>query len=215
MRSLETDIQFNHENFRKLCKQLAKKDPAFREILKRHGYPPMWTRPEGFPTLIQIILEQQVSLASAKAAFKKLKQKVGTITPKKLLGLSDTEFRSCHFSRQKIIYARHLAELIISKVIKLKALQHWDENKIRATLKQAKGIGDWTADVYLLFALRRRDIFPVGDLAVVKSLHDIKQIPEQISREEMLLIAETWRPNRSIAAILLWHHYIRINNINI
>ena len=173
----------------------------------------MWTRPASFATLIHIILEQQVSLASAKAAFNKLKEKIGQITPAKLLQLSDEELRACYFSRQKTVYARHLAEAFISKKIQLNKLTASHDDHVRGVLKQVKGIGDWTADVYLLFALQRTDIFPIGDLAMVNALKEVKQLPVHTSKEEMLLLADAWRPYRSIAAMMLWHHYIKTRNI--
>jgi DNA-3-methyladenine glycosylase II len=169
----------------------------------------MWTRPASFATLIHIILEQQVSLASALAAFNKLKQKIGDITPGKLLKLSDEEMRACYFSRQKMVYARHLAEAIISKKLQLKKLSASPDEEIRFALKQVKGIGDWTADVYLIFALQRPDIFPIGDLAMVNAMKEVKQLPKQTTKEDLLQIAESWRPYRTIAAMLLWHHYLK------
>src|SRR6266513_2734121 len=104
---------FHKENFHSLCDQLAKKDKHLRFIIKKYGYPPMWTRTASFQTLIHIILEQQVSLASARAALNKLKEKLGTVTPKKLLELTDKELRACYFSRQKTGYAKCLAQAII------------------------------------------------------------------------------------------------------
>jgi len=198
-----------------LCDLLSKKDPDFKAIITRHGYPPMWTRPNSFQTLILTILEQQVSLASAYAAFKKLKQKVGFITPGKILALSDEDLRACYFSRQKIIYARELANAISKKQINLRKLSLSDETTIRAELKRLKGIGDWTVDVYLMHALQRTDLFPLGDIALVKSLKEVKQLPHTITKEEMLEIAESWRPYRTIASMILWHAYIQTRGIKI
>lgn len=208
-------MTFHEQNFRQLCDDLSQRDTVFSAIIKKHSYPPMWTRPASFDTLIRIILEQQVSLASALAAFNKLKEKIGVITPKKLLTLSDAEMRACYFSRQKTIYARHLAEMIVSKKIKLEKLSVGTDEEIRTILKQVKGIGDWTADVFLMFALQRADIFPIGDLAMVNALKEVKQLPKQTAKEELLLMAESWRPYRTIAAMLLWHHYIKTRNIKI
>jgi len=175
----------------------------------------MWTRPASFATLIHIVLEQQVSLASARAAFNKLKEKIGQITPAKLLQLSDEELRACYFSRQKTVYARHLAESFLSKKIQLNKFTASHDDVVRGILKQVKGIGDWTVDVYLLFVLQRTDVFPVGDLAMVNALKEVKQLPAHTSREDILQIAEPWRPYRSIAAYLLWHHYIKTRNIKL
>ncbi|OQP49356.1 3-methyladenine DNA glycosylase [Niastella yeongjuensis] len=208
-------LQFNDDNFQSFCNELAERDPIFKNILQQHSYPPMWTRPASFATLIHIVLEQQVSLASARAAFNKLKEKIGQITPARLLQLTDEELRACYFSRQKTVYARHLAEAFISKKIQLNKLTTSHDDVVRGTLTQVKGIGDWTADVYLLFALQRTDIFPIGDLAMVNALKEVKQLPAKTPREDILLLAEPWRPYRGIAAYLLWHHYIKSKNIKL
>jgi DNA-3-methyladenine glycosylase II len=208
-------MTFHEQNFRQLCDDLSQRDKVFTSIIEKHNYPPMWTRPASFATLIHIILEQQVSLASALAAFNKLKQKIGTITPGKLLKLSDEQMKACYFSRQKMMYARHLAEALISKKLQLKKLSASPDEEIRAALKQIKGIGDWTADVFLMFALQRADVFPIGDLAMVNALKEVKQLPKNTAKEELLLMAESWRPYRTIAAMLLWHHYIKTRNIRI
>jgi len=207
--------QFNKNNFRKYCNQLAKKDPHLQSILRQHGHPPMWNRPATFESLIHIILEQQVSLASAKAALEKLREKLGSITPQKLLLLSDEALRACYFSRQKTVYARCLAEAIVSKKLNLKKLAALADDDIRIELKKIKGIGDWTVDIYLLFVLQRSDVFPTGDLAMMNALKGIKQLPKQTSKEEILAMAESWRPHRSLATMLLWHHYIKTRNIKI
>ena len=206
---------FSDKNFHLLCDKLGRKDKDLKIILKEYGYPPLWSRPTNFSTLIHIILEQQVSLASALAAFNKLKEKIGTITPKKVLALSDEQLRACYFSRQKTIYARHLAEAIVSDQVNLEALSVLPDHLIREKLKQIKGIGDWTVDVYLLFALQRTDIFPVGDLAMINAFRDIKQLSKEISREAIIEMARPWQPYRSIGTMLLWHHYIQKRGIKI
>ena len=175
----------------------------------------MWTRTATFQTLILTILEQQVSLASAYAAFKKLKQRIKTVTPKNILELTDAELRSCYFSRQKIVYARELANAIQSKQLELKKLSLAPNDEIRYQLKKIKGIGDWTVDVYLMHALQRTDLFPLGDIALVNSLKEIKQLPYHTTKEEMLTIAEPWRPFRTIASMILWHSYIQKRGIKI
>jgi DNA-3-methyladenine glycosylase II len=207
--------RFHEANFSIICDILSKKDKHLRAIIKQHGYPPMWTRPNRFQTLILTILEQQVSLASAYAAFKKLKEKIGVVTPGKILALSDEELRACYFSRQKIVYARELAKAIKSKQINLKKLAVADEITIRTELKKIKGIGDWTVDVYLMHALQRTDLFPLGDIALVNSLKEVKQLPHHTTKEKMLAIAESWRPYRTIASMILWHAYIQKRGIKI
>jgi DNA-3-methyladenine glycosylase II len=207
--------KFSADNFHQLCDKLSRKDKHLKLIIRQHGYPPMWTRPATFQSLILFILEQQVSLASAYAAFKKLKEKVGFVTPEKILSLSDEELRACYFSRQKIVYARELANAVKSKQLILKHLGDKHEDEIRVHLKKIKGIGDWTVDVYLMHSLQRTDLFPLGDVALVNSLKEVKQLHPKISREEMLKIAEPWRPYRTIASMILWHGYIKKRNIKL
>lgn len=215
MSNNKEELRFHKENFSTLCDLLSKKDQHFKVIIQQHGYPPMWTRPNTFQTLILTILEQQVSLASAYAAFKKLKQKIGFITADKILMLSDEELRACYFSRQKIVYARELANAIKNKQLNLRKLSIADEITIRTELKKIKGIGDWTVDVYLMHALQRTDLFPLGDIALVNSLKEVKQLPHSITKEKMLEIAESWRPYRTIASMILWHAYIKKRGIKL
>ena len=203
------DSTFTKENFHSLCNKLTGEDKHLRSIVKQYGYPPLWTKTASFQTLIHIILEQQVSLASARAALNKLKERLGMVTPKKLLELTDRELRACYFSRQKTVYAKCLARAIISRQITLKTLSALDDAEIRQQLKTIKGIGDWTVDVYLLFALQRTDVFPLGDLAMVSALKEIKQLPKETRKEELLKLSEPWRPYRSIASMMLWHYYIQ------
>ena len=206
---------FSKENFHSICKLLSEKDETLKEIIDTYGLPPMWSRPAIFQSLILTILEQQVSLASAYSAYKKLKAKTGYVTPKKLLALSDAELKACYFSRQKIIYARELAKVIVSKKLNLKRLTFLSDEEIRTELKKIKGIGDWTVDVYLMHALQRSDLFPLGDIALVNSLKHVKQLHPQTTKEEMLAIAESWRPYRTIAAMILWHAYIQRKGIKV
>ena len=206
---------FSKENFHSICKLLSEKDESLKLIIDEYGLPPMWSRPAIFQSLILTILEQQVSLASAYSAYKKLKAKIGFVTPKKLLALSDEDLKACYFSRQKIIYARALATAILAKQINLKRLALLTDDEIRITLKQIKGIGDWTVDVYLMHALQRSDLFPLGDIALVNSLKHVKQLHAKITKEEMLAIAENWRPYRTIASMILWHAYIQRKGIKV
>ena len=206
---------YTKDNFHDICFSLAEKDAALKSIIDKYGLPPMWTRPAVFQSLVLTILEQQVSLASAYAAFKKLKAKIGFVTPKKILALSDEELKACYFSRQKIIYVRALANAIVSKKIKLKKLSNATDEEIRTTLKQIKGIGDWTVDVYLMHALQRSDLFPLGDIALVNSLKEVKQLHAATTKEDMLEIAESWRPYRTVASMMLWHAYIQKRGIKI
>jgi DNA-3-methyladenine glycosylase II len=204
---------FNENDFPGLCKQLAKQDPHIRSIIEEHGYPPVWSRKPSYETLVHIILEQQVSLASAKAALAKLKEKIGAVTPRKLLALSDAELKTCYFSRQKISYAQGLASAMENKQVSIKKLQHLPDEEVRAMLTQIKGIGNWTVDVFLMMVLHRTDLFPTGDIALINSVKHVKQLPLHTTKDEILELAEAWRPNRTVAAFLFWHAYIKRKNI--
>jgi DNA-3-methyladenine glycosylase II len=207
-KKISVPISFNKESFPTLCDTLARKDKDLKKIIQLHGYPPMWKRKPNFETLIHIILEQQVSLASAKAALNKLKEKIGAINPKNLLALTDAEMKACYFSRQKTVYARALSIAIQNGELSIERLKKWADDEIRYELKKIKGIGDWTVDVFLLMALQRADIFPTGDLAMMNSLKKHKQLAAQTPKEEILILAEKWKPYRSIASMIFWHVYI-------
>lgn len=195
------------------CDELARRDGDLARVLEKHGHPPLWHREPGFPTLLHIILEQQVSLASAKAAFEKLRQRLGEVTPNAFLTLSDEELKACFFSRQKTRYGRALAEAVASGQLDLEALTHQPDDAVRAALVQLPGIGTWTADIYRMMALGRPDVFPLGDLAAVNALKSVKGLPRGTPRETLAEIAETFRPHRTAATFLLWHHYLRERNI--
>ncbi len=207
--------QFDSTNFHLFCDRLSRRDRELRNIIRQYGYPPMWIRPNTFQTLVLFILEQQVSLASAYAAFRKLREKIGFVTPSKILSLNDQELKACYFSRQKIIYARELAKAVQGKKLQLKRLAAAPEEEVRHELKKIKGIGDWTVDVYLMHALRRADLFPLGDIALVNSLKEVKQLHQHTNREKMLAIAESWRPYRTVASMILWHSYIQKRGIKL
>lgn len=204
---------FTKDNFYSLCDKLAKKDKHLKAVLQEHDYPPFWSRVPSFATLIHIILEQQVSLASAKAAFLKLEEKIGHITPEKLLVLTHEELKACYFSRQKIKYARHLAESIVNGALSIDQLCLLDDDLLRSVMKKIKGIGDWTVDVFMMMCLHRCDCFPTGDIALIKSIKEVKALPAFTSKEEILLLADKWKPYRTVAAFILWHAYIKKRNL--
>lgn len=201
---------FTHENFHLLCDELAFSDTDLGFVIKTYGYPPMWSRPNTFESLVHIILEQQVSLASALATLNKLKEKITEITPEGVLALSDEELKACYFSRQKTVYVRHLAEALLKGTIELDDLARQSNDEIRSKLNQLKGIGNWTVDIYLIFVLQRSDIFPVGDLAAVNALKQLKKLPKETPREEILATAVRWQPSRTIATMVLWHYYLSV-----
>ncbi len=201
-------MRFTTHTFHAICDELAARDKDLGAVIKAHGYPPMWTRANTFETLVHIILEQQVSLASALAALNKLRERTGEITPQKIMELSDAELKACYFSRQKTGYARHLAGELLNGGIDLETLPLLPDDEIRKKLTALKGIGNWTVDVYQMFVLQSADIFPLGDLAAVNALKRIKKLPKDAPREKILKIAAGWQPYRTIASMILWHYYL-------
>ncbi|MEK9645332.1 MAG: DNA-3-methyladenine glycosylase 2 family protein, partial [Alphaproteobacteria bacterium] len=156
--------RLTNQTFNKALTILARNDRELAGIVDRFGKPPIWRRPGGFETLVLLILEQQVSLASAKAAYERLSAVAGTLAPETLFALGDEQFRGAGVSRQKTRYIRHLSECMIDGTIRLDRLSRMDDDDVRAHLTQVKGIGHWTAEVYLMMSLMRPDVWPVGDI---------------------------------------------------
>ncbi len=198
----------SEQNLTKACEELAKSDADLAFIFQTYGTPPLWAREANFATLIHIILEQQVSLASAASAFNKLKERLGEITPENVLKLSDEELKACYFSRQKTVYARELSKAILDGSLNLKSLEKLPDAEAKHELKKIKGIGDWTADIYLLMALLRADVMPKGDLALHVAWKRLKKLEHAPRSDEFQQIAEKWKPFRAAAARLLWHFYL-------
>ena len=187
---------------------LAEGDPKLAAVLDRYGPPPFWTRDPGFPTLILLILEQQVSLASAKAAFDKLAEVLGPPAPEPFLELDDATLRGCGFSRQKTRYGRALADALVSDRLDLDALATLDDDGVRQKLTELPGIGPWTADVYLLMVLRRPDVWPIGDIALRAAARDVLGLDTRPDGPALERHGEPWRPWRSVASRILWHDYL-------
>jgi DNA-3-methyladenine glycosylase II len=187
---------------------LANLDSDLARVLETLGPPPMWYREAGFPTLVKIILEQQVSLAAAKAVFNRLSEMVKPLTPESFLTFDDSQLRLVGFSRQKSLYCRGLAEAIVRGDLDLSQLTTMDDNAVRSQLKRIKGIGDWTVDIYLLMALQHRDAFPRGDLGLVIAAQQVKGLATRPTPVQLAAIAENWRPWRAVAARILWHYYL-------
>ncbi|HLF27815.1 MAG TPA: DNA-3-methyladenine glycosylase 2 family protein [Anaerolineae bacterium] len=187
---------------------LSKRDPLLARILKTIGPPPLWAREPGFPTLLHIILEQQVSLASARAAYERLLASAAPLTPQRFLELEDARLKAVGFSRQKMTYGRQLAQAVHDGALDLAALDRLDDATARAELIKVKGIGRWTADIYLLMALRRPDVWPSGDLALAVAVQDIQGLAARPTPNELETISAAWRPWRAVAARLLWRHYL-------
>jgi DNA-3-methyladenine glycosylase II len=188
---------------------LANLEPVFQKIIEQYGQPKIPSRPQGFETLVLLILEQQVSIDSAKATFLKLKTKVFSIEPKKLVILPDEDFRAVGVSRQKTSYIKGLSQTIINKEIHLESLADKPATEVRNELIKIKGIGHWTIDVYLMFTLQAPDVMPLGDVAVV---HTLKELFDIHTKEAMAEFATQWAPYRTAATFLLWHHYLNKRN---
>ena len=191
--------------------ELASRDAAIAASVARFGPPPMWAREPSFATLVHLVLEQQVSLASALAAFTRLGVVVGEggITPQAFLGLDDRTLREIGFSRQKAGYGRGLA-LAFLDGFELEALGRLPDDEVRAELVRLRGVGRWTADVYLTMCLLRPDVWPSGDLALAVGARELLGLPARPTEDELLAIAERWRPLRAVAARIVWNHYLGV-----
>jgi DNA-3-methyladenine glycosylase II len=190
--------------------QLAARDPALAGIADRFGTPPLWAREPGFPTLVHLILEQQVSLASARAAFDRLNARTGRLTPQTFLALDDPELLAVGFSRQKTRYARVLARAIDGGELDLDALAGADDDEVDRRLTALPGIGPWTATIYRLMVLCRPDAWPAHDIALAQAFAEVRGLASRPSPGELTAAAEAWRPLRAVAARLLWHHYLSV-----
>ena len=205
---LITPAILTDETLVEVAYELAARDSDLARILATLGPPPLWAREPGFPTLLHIILEQQVSLASARAAFERLRMVATPLIPETFLALDDDTLRTVGFSRQKMAYGRYLALALVNGELDLAAMADQDDVAVRAALIKLKGIGVWSADVYLLMALRRPNIWPVGDWGLVVAIQEIKQLPTRPLPLVMEVLGEPWQPWRAVAARMLWHYYL-------
>lgn len=194
--------------FAESVRLLAERDEHLAAVVKTYGQPPLWVREPGFPTLVYIILEQQVSLASARAAFARLKAAANPLTPRRFLKLTDSELLRIGFSRQKTLYTRLLAESLARRYFNLRDLHELHDDSARKMLITFKGIGRWTADIYLLSALRRPDVWPTGDLALATAVQEVKGLRLRPSPEKLEALSVPWKPWRAVAARLFWHAYL-------
>jgi DNA-3-methyladenine glycosylase II len=190
------------------ARQLAGRDRDLRRILATHGPPPLWGRRPGFPTLVRIILEQQVSLASARAVFRRLTLGIVPFTPARFVEVGAAGLRSLGVTRQKAAYCLHVAEAVSSGRLDLRAVARLDDAAVASTLTRLKGVGPWTACIYLLMALRRPDVWPAGDIALIQAVRRVKRLRGPASPERVARLAEIWRPYRSVAARMMWQHYL-------
>jgi DNA-3-methyladenine glycosylase II len=187
---------------------LTSRDKHLDRIIYNWGSPPFWTHPPGFPGLVLDILSQQVSLESARAAYARLENAVKTVTAANFLLLSDQQLLGIGFSRQKAAYVRGIAREVIAGRLDLTELETMEDDLVRQRLLALKGVGPWTADSYLLFALCRPDAWPSGDLALEKAVQDMNGFVDKPTTEAVDAMAQAWKPWRAVAARILWHSYL-------
>ena len=187
---------------------LARRDADLADIMRAHGPPPLWSRPAGFRTLVRIILEQQVSLASARSTYRRAELALGEVTPTSFAEARESGLRSVGFTRQKACYCVAAAGAILDGTLSLAALSRASDVEARAALMRLKGIGPWSADIYLLMSLLRPDVWPTGDLALVSTVRSLKRLRGHPTAHRLESIAEGWRPYRSVAARMLWQRYL-------
>ena len=187
---------------------LGARDPDLAGIVARHGGPPLWAREPGFATLVHIVLEQQVSLRSAEAALARLLAATGAVTPDAISAAGSDRLLAAGLTRQKTRYLLGLAEMVLDGRLDLAALADEDDEVARERLMAVTGIGRWTADIYLLMALRRPDVWPIGDLALAGAMRRAKALSALPTGADQEALAEPWRPWRSVAARILWHAYL-------
>lgn len=187
---------------------MAARDPDLAAIVARIGPPPLWDRTPGFATLVHIVLEQQVSLASAQAAFDRLVSATDPLTPERFLRLTDAELLGVGFSRQKARYGRAIATALLEGSLDLDGLAAMDDETAQQALETIPGIGRWTSTIYLLMVLGRPDVWPAGDMALATAVAQAKGLATRPAAEELTIMGEVWRPWRSVAARLFWHDYL-------
>lgn len=190
------------------ARELAARDRLLANIHATYGDPPLWQRAAGFRTLVHIILEQQVSLSSAKSMLLRLETAIQPFTPERFTEVGEMGLRQLGVTRQKSSYLLHLSESLINRRLSLKSLSRLSDDQVLVRLTGIKGIGLWSANIYLLMAMRRADIWPAGDLALAVAIKELKGLAVRPSPEELEVIAEAWRPLRAVAARMLWQYYL-------
>lgn len=188
---------------------LLQQDKIFQQIIDLYGKPHISTRPEGFESLCKLIIEQQVSLASAKACYLKMESFLGKVSPQNILNASDEDLKNNAISKQKIIYLKELSKSILNGFLQLETLSSKSEEQIKSELTAIKGIGNWTAEVYSMFCLQKEDVFPIGDIALQNTLKELFSVT---TKEEMIILSQKWKPNRSLATYFFWHYYLKKRN---
>jgi DNA-3-methyladenine glycosylase II len=198
----------DHDTLKAALTQLAALDPDLDRIIRRYGPPPLWTREPEFATLIQIILEQQISLKAAQTVYQRLCNSLGEMSPQAILETGEAGLRDRGLTRQKSRYCHELAKHVTDGRLVLEQLKHLPAEEGRKALLAVPGLGAWSVDVYYMMALRHPDIWPQGDLALAVAMQEIKGLEATPKRDEQAQIAGHWAPWRSVAARLLWLHYL-------
>lgn len=191
------------------ARALGRIEPRFAAIVKRHGLPPLWPRKPGFATLAILILEQQVSLSQARAMYARIEAAAGAVTAARLGALGEDGLRSIGVTRQKSAYLAALAADLNTGKLDFGRLAALPDAEAVAALDALHGVGPWTAQCYLLFALRRPDVFPAADLGLMQAVRELWNLRARPSPEALARRSLAWRPHRAVAARLLWHHYLR------
>jgi DNA-3-methyladenine glycosylase II len=201
-----TVIRLTKESLGTAAEALAARDRELASIYDLHGPPPMWARSPGFPTLLRIILEQQVSLISARAMFERLRSNIEPFTALGFIEAGEPALRLLGVTRQKAHYCVQVAQAFTNG--DLNQIAKMNDDDAHAALARIKGVGPWTANIYLLMALRRPDIWPDGDIALASAVGRLRKMKTRPSFPELAKIAEAWRPYRSVAARMLWQYYL-------
>ena len=192
------------------ARHLAARDEDLARIHQRLGDPPIWGRRPGFPALVKIILEQQVSLRSAAAMYRRIDEHVGGMSPHNINRTGVAGLRQIGVTRQKAAYCHGLARRVLDGTLDLGAVSRASDDEGRRMLLDVPGLGPWSVDIYFLMALRRPDVWPRGDLALASALRDIKGLRALPSHEQQLKLSQAWAPWRSVAARILWAHYLAV-----
>lgn len=197
-----------HASLATAVRALARRDRDLAALFRRNGLPPMWARRPGFATLIHIVLEQQVSIVAARSLYRRVRDRIGGMTPESVVRRGISGLHRLGLTRQKASYCHGLARAVLDGSLRMSDIAHAPDGEGRDRLLALRGIGPWSADIYFLMALRRPDVWPVGDLALAVALHEVMGLPARPDARLQQELSAGWAPWRSVAARLLWHYYL-------
>jgi DNA-3-methyladenine glycosylase II len=197
-----------HASLAAAVRALTRRDRDLAALYRQNGLPPMWARRPGFATIIHIVLEQQVSIVAARSLYRRVRDRIGGMTPETVAASGVSRLQKLGLTRQKASYCHGLATAVLDGSLDLSGIARAPDEAGRATLLALRGIGPWSADIYYLMALRRPDVWPVGDLALAVALHEVMGLPARPDALRQQEISARWAPWRSVAARLLWHYYL-------